>query len=360
VACMSRCTTEPIHTYAIGFDDPSFDERSYARMVASQYATRHQEVIVTASDVRDMLPGYLSFIDEPYADGSAIPTYYVSQLAARDVVVVLSGEGGDEAFGGYETYTAFKAARLARRVPGWIRHQLVAPIVQRLPVSHSKLSLEFRLKRFLGGLDVPPAEAHLWWRIVLTEAEKMSLYSPSVLERFDAQPAVRHFNETLAEFRNSDILAGLMQLDTQVFLPDDLMIKNDRMTMAHSLEARVPMTDLDLTGFLRTVPSSMKIPGLRKKHLLRAAMMDRLPDSVLNKKKVGLEMPYSRWLKHELRDLLSTYLSRERLACSGLFRPEAVQALVDEHIHERRDNGRALWGLLNYMMWLEVCDVGSC
>lgn len=360
VACMSGYTTEPIHTYAIGFEDPSFDERSYARMVASQYATRHQEVVVSAEDVRNMLPGYLAYLDEPYADGSAIPTYYVSQLAARDVVVLLSGEGGDEVFGGYETYTAFKAAGMARRVPRWIRHRLVAPLVQRLPVSHSKLSLEFRLKRFLGGLDLPPAEAHLWWRLVLSEAEKMTLYAPSVLERFDPQPAIRHFNDTLGGFRGNDLLADLMQLDSQIFLPDDLMVKNDRMTMAHSLEARVPMLDLDLTGFLRTVPSRLKIRGLSKKQLLRAAMADRLPPQVLNKKKVGLEMPYSRWLKYELRDLVSTYLSPERLTASGLFQPWAVQALVDEHMDQRRDNGRALWGLLNYMMWLEMYEVRAC
>jgi asparagine synthase (glutamine-hydrolysing) len=119
------------------------------------------------------------------------------------------------------------------------------------------------------------------------------------------------------------------------------------------------MTDLDLTGFLRTVPSRLKIPGMRKKHLLRSAMAERLPRAVLDKKKVGLEMPYSRWLKHDLRDVLERYLSTDRLADSGLFRPEGVRALVDEHIENRRDNGRALWGLLNYMMWLEVYEVRS-
>jgi asparagine synthase (glutamine-hydrolysing) len=359
VACMARCTSEPIHTYAIGFEDSSFDERSYARQVADRYGTQHKEVVITADRVRAMLPGYLRYIDEPYADGSAIPTYYVSQLAAQDVVVVLSGEGGDEVFGGYETYTAYKAAAMARRAPAWIRRRLVEPLIQRLPVSHSKLSLEFRLKRFMGGLDVPPAEAHLWWRIVLTESEKLALYSPSVLDRLHVEPAARYFNDAFADFRGDDILARLMELDTQVFLPDDLMIKNDRMTMAHSLEARVPMTDLDLVGFLQALPSNMKIPGLRKKHLLRGAMADRLPQAVLNKKKVGLEMPYSRWLKHELSDLVTCYFSTARVADTGLFRPEALQALVDEHMIGKRDNGRALWGLLNYLMWFESYGVSS-
>ncbi|MFN0074399.1 MAG: asparagine synthase (glutamine-hydrolyzing) [Chloroflexota bacterium] len=357
VACMTPHTREPIHTYAIGFNDRSFDERSAARTVAAHFQTRHREVVITADIVRTLLPIYLRSIDEPYADGSAIPTYVVSELAAQDVVVLLSGEGGDEVFGGYDTYTAYKVAEWARRVPRWLRQRLATPLIQRLPVSHSKLSLEFRLKRFLGGLDLPPAQAHLWWRIVLTEAEKTALYSPRVLQELQPEPSALHIQRALELSPGADPLAGLMLADTLVFLPDDLMVKNDRMTMAHSLEARVPMTDLDLTGFLRTVPSHLKMPGLTKKNLLRGAMAGQLPPAVLNKKKMGLEMPYSRWLKHELRDVLLRYCSRERVEATGLFRATAVQLLVDEHLNGARDNGRALWGLVNYMLWHELYSV---
>src|SRR4029453_3381464 len=195
VGLMQRCVSEPIHTYSVGFEDPSFNELPYARMVAQMFNTIHREVIVTPDLVREMLPKYLTYIDEPYADGSAIPTYYVCQLAKDDVVVVLSGEGGDEIFAGYETYAAYKVSRRFARVPRWIRRSLVAPLVNALPVSHRKLSLEFKLKRFIGGQDLSPAEAHLWWRIVLTEAQKRSSYTPEVLERLDPQPSDRHFKE---------------------------------------------------------------------------------------------------------------------------------------------------------------------
>ena len=221
--------------------------------MARHFGTLHRDVVVTPDRAREIIPSYLRFIDEPYADGSAIPTWWVSNLAKEDVVVLLSGEGGDEAFAGYDTYAAFKAARWARRLPRWLRDGLVAPLVAALPVSHEKLSLEFRLKRFLGGLDLPPADAHLWWRIVLTESQKRSLYSPETLAAFTPEAPERHFREVFGR-APGDVLNRLLHVDSAVFLPDDLMVKNDRMTMAHSLEARVPFTDPRLTEFLAGVP----------------------------------------------------------------------------------------------------------
>jgi len=306
---------------------------------------------VTSGMVRDMLIRHIGYIDEPYADGSAIPTYFVCERAKGEVVVVLSGEGGDEIFAGYETHAAYKASRWFGMVPGAIRHGLIAPLVRSLPVSHKKLSLEFKMKRFLGGQDLPPHEAHLWWRIVLTEAEKLALYARGVAERIVLEDPRRHFAEPYARCRAKDTLNRLLYVDSSVFLPDDLMIKNDRMSMAHSLEARVPMTDPDLAEYLSRVPARLKLPGLRKKHLMRKAMEGILPPAILNKKKVGLELPYSRWFRSELRPVLADYLGPERIRCTKLFRPEAVGALVNEHVEGRRDHGRALWGLLNFMIW---------
>jgi len=361
VALMRRHVTGPLRTYSVGFEDHSFNELPWARIVADRFAVEAREILVTPALVREMLPAYLRYIDEPYADGSAIPTYYVCQLAKGEVVVLLSGEGGDEAFAGYETYAAFKASQWFRHVPRVVRQGLIRPIVQQLPVSHRKLSLEFKLKRFLGGQDLPPAQAHLWWRVVLSEAQKLELYTPAVRERLaDAAPPDRYFSEAFDRPGPRDTLARLMRIDASVFLPDDLMIKNDRMSMAHSLEARVPFTDPELTEFMSTVPSRLKLPGLRKKHVLRRALSGLLPQEILDKKKVGLEMPYSRWFRTELKDLVDTYLGRARIEASGLFQPAAVQRLIDDHQAGRVDHGRALWGLLNYMMWLDLYgpDVG--
>lgn len=354
VALMHRRKSEPIRTYSIGFEDSSFNELPYARIVANRFGTIHREVIVTPQMVRDLLLKYLSYIDEPYGDGSAIPTYYVCQLAKDDVVVVLSGEGGDELFAGYETYTAYKMSRWFKLVPSWIRRAFIAPLINSLPVSDKKLSLEFKLKRFLGGQHLSPAQAHLWWRIVLTESQKLNLYTPKVIEQIVPEASERYFIEAFGRLGVNDVLSRLMYIDSSVFLPDDLMIKNDRMSMAHSLEARVPMTDPELTEFMSRVPSRMKLSRLRKKHIMRCAMKGILPPAILNKKKVGLEIPYSRWLRNELKDLMITYLGPIHIGDTGLFRPETVVALIEDHLAGRYDHGRALWGLLNYMIWLEL------
>ena len=351
VALMKRHTAEPIHTYSVGFEDASFNELPYARMVAKQFGTEAREVVVTAGMVRKLLTRAMDFLDEPYADGSAIPTYFVCERAKGEVVVVLSGEGGDEIFAGYETHAAYKASRLFARVPRAIRRGVIAPVVHALPVSHKKLSLEFKMKRFLGGQDLPPQAAHLWWRIVLTDAQKHSLYAPGVAERIALEAPLRHFDEAYTRCRAKDTLNRLLCVDSSVFLPDDLMIKNDRMSMAHSLEARVPMTDPDLAEYMSRVPARLKLPGMRKKHIMRKAMEGVLPPAILDKKKVGLEMPYSRWFRSELRDVVDDYLGPERVASTRLFRPEVVSALVKEHMEARRDHGRALWGLLQFMIW---------
>ncbi|MEZ4706694.1 MAG: asparagine synthase C-terminal domain-containing protein [Caldilineaceae bacterium] len=314
----------------------------------------HQQIVVTPQMVQDLLPKYLSYIDEPYGDGSAIPTYYVCQLARHDVKVVLSGEGGDEVFAGYDTYSAYLAAKWFRRIPYWIRTELIAPLINRLPVSENKLSVEFKLKRFLGGQDLPPAHAHLWWRIVLTEPQKLALYSPEFIKDVDLDPSVRFFVDAYQRQTTSDPLARLMYIDSAVFLPDDLMIKNDRMSMAHSLEARVPMTDLDLTQFMAQVPTEIKMRHMSKKHVMRHAMKNLLPSTILNRKKIGFEMPYSRWFKYELKEILLTYLDPCRLRNDGIFQPHVITRFIDEHLSNRYDHGRILWGLLNYMMWLDL------
>ena len=351
VALMDDHVDEPIHTYSVGFEDQSFNELPYARIVAEEFKTVHREVIITADMVKDLLPKYLTYIDEPYGDGSAIPTFYVSELAKDEVVVVLSGEGGDEAFAGYDTHAAYNIYKWCRKIPAFVRNGIIAPLANMLPVSDKKLSFEFKLKRFLGGLDLTPEHAHLWWRIVLSEEQKSGLYAKAADNHTPFKPSVRHFEKAYERSNAADTLSKLMYIDSTVFLPDDLMIKNDRMTMAHSLEARVPFTDPELTGFLASVPPHLKMKGGKKKNIMRLAMEDKLPDSILNKKKVGLEMPYSKWLKNELRDLMLEYLGPDNIRKTGIFRPEPVQALIDDHVAGRRDNGRALWGLLNYMMW---------
>ncbi|MFP5275323.1 asparagine synthase (glutamine-hydrolyzing) [Coleofasciculus sp.] len=341
------------HTFSISFDDSSFDESSYAWMVARHVGTKHHEVLVTPDKVKNLLSTYLSYIDEPYADGSAIPTYLLAECAQEHVKVLLSGEGGDEFFTGYDTHAAYKVRQVYRWIPPLLRQKMIRPCVEMLPVSHDKLSFDFKAKRFVHGAELDIPNSHFYWRMVLSEdAKKSVLCQLSQFTDFppSAQLFVNAYNSCLAE----DELNRLLYVDYSYHLPDDLMIKNDRMTMAHSLEARVPFTDTLLVNFLATVPVALKLKGMQKKHLLRSALDDLLPKAVLNKRKVGLEMPYSRWLITELRGIVETVLSPSKLNSTGLFNAKAITKIWEEHQSRSIDHGRFLWGLLNYMLWYEI------
>jgi len=340
------------HTFSLGFEDDSFDESAYARTVARHLHTQHHEILVTPARVRELLPRYLCYIDEPYADGSAIPTYLLAECAKDYVTVLLSGEGGDEFFSGYDTHLAYKMRRLYRMVPGFVRRGVIAPLVDLLPVSDKKLSFEFKAKRFVRGAEMDTPTSHFAWRAVLSEEVKRQVLREP--ERFSFPPSVTYFQQAYAHCKAADELNRLLYVDFSFHLPDDLMIKNDRMTMAHSLEARVPYTDNDLVDFLATVPVGLKLKGMRKKHLLRSALRGMLPPVILNKKKVGLEMPYSRWLREDFRDLSEHYFSPAHLERTGLFAAEGVGSLWEQHLAKRADHGRFLWGLLNFLLWHEL------
>lgn len=340
------------HTFSLAFDDDSYDESGYARVVAEHLHTCHHEILVTPTRVRELLPRYLCYIDEPYADGSAIPTYLLAECAQEYVTVLLSGEGGDEFFSGYDTHLAYKMRRWYRILPKALRQGIIGPLVNRLPVSDKKLSFDFKAKRFVWGAEMDTPTSHFAWRAVLSEEGKRQVLREP--ERFAFPPSVTFFQEAYLRCRAADELNRLLYVDFSFHLPDDLMIKNDRMTMAHSLEARVPYTDNELVGFLATVPVGLKLKGTRKKHLLRSALRGLLPPVILNKKKVGLEMPYSRWLREEFRDLSEHYFAPGHLDSTGFFAAQGVRRLWEEHLARRADHGRFLWGLLNFLLWHEA------
>lgn len=334
------------HTFSLRFGDPSFDESRYAEMVASWIGTSHHVIDVEPGVVADLLPVHMSFIDEPYADGSAIPTFLLAREAKNHVTVLLSGEGGDEFFGGYDTHAAMKIRKAYRRVPEFLRKGLVRPLAHSLPVSHRKLSFDFKARRFADGAELDVPGSHFHWRVVLTEEAKRSVFAGG-----EGYLPSDSFFRQVYDAASGDDLARILKIDASFHLPDDLMIKNDRMTMAHSIEARVPFTDLGLVDFLARVPSGVKLPGLRKKHLLRTAMRGYLPEAVVRKKKVGLEMPYSSWMRKELRPVVEEELGESALGDCALLKPSGVRSLWEDHLAMRADNGRALWGLLNYMIW---------
>jgi asparagine synthase (glutamine-hydrolysing) len=349
VALMREVSSDPIKTFSIGFEEQSYNELPYARLVARHFETEHHEFVVKP-DAVDLVPKLVRFFDEPFADSSAIPCYYLSELARRHVTVALGGDGGDEVFAGYETYTAWKLASMYRRLSGPL-HALLPGLVARLPVSHRKISFDYKAKRFIQGALLPPERGHYAWKEVFSDDMKERLYAGNGHARYE--DPFRVFEREFAACPGAATLSRLQYVDLRVYLPDDILVKVDRTSMAHSLEARVPLLDHKLVEFASTIPPELHLKGLCKKYLLKRVMAHRLPRKILNRKKGGFNVPIAGWLRHELHDYVRDVLSEKRLREQGFFEPQAVQQLVRDHVELKADYSRNLWGLLIFALWHE-------
>jgi asparagine synthase (glutamine-hydrolysing) len=342
-ALAARESPYRISTFSIGFEERSFNELELARTVANRYSTDHHELVVRP-DAVDLLPKLAEAFDEPFADSSALPTYLVSQLAAGHVKVALSGEGGDELFGGYYTYVA---DTLAPRV-GWLA-AAARPLVERLPSSSGKASLEYKAKRFTRAAHLPALERHHAWKETFSPDARAALLDG---RRAELDP-LDLYRARYAETEGADELARLQDVDTGIYLVDDLLVKTDRASMAHSLEARVPFCDAVVAELALALPRSMRVRGLAKKRLLRKAVAPLLPDEIVRGRKQGFSIPAAAWLRGELEPFARDVLSAETVRRQGFFRPEAVTALIERHVARREDLSRQIWGLLAFTLWFE-------
>ena len=333
---------EPVRTFSIGFEEQSFDELAGARAVAERYGTRHRELVLRP-DAALLLPALADAFDEPFADSSALPTYLVSRLAAEDVKVALSGEGGDELFGGYYTYVA---DLLAERVGGAAR--AVRPLVDLLPASTRRTSLDYRAKRFARAAHLPPLERHHGWKEIFAPDVRAELTG-----RIHAWDPVSLYRDRFAETAGHDLLTRLQDVDFGVYLVDDLLVKTDRASMAWSLETRVPFMDPVVTDFAFSLPARHKVRRLQKKRLLRKAVEPLLPREVVHGRKRGFSIPAAAWLRGELEPFARETLSADRLRRQGFLQPTAVTRVLDAHVAGREDLSRQLWGLLAFTLWYE-------
>jgi asparagine synthase (glutamine-hydrolysing) len=341
-ALAAQETPEPVHTFTIGFAERTFDERADARLVADRYGTEHHELLVRP-EPELLLLALAEAFDEPFADSSALPTYLVSQLAAEHVKVALSGEGGDELFGGYYTYAAdLMADHLAPLA------RLARPLVEALPASTRKASLDYKAKRFVRAAHLPPLERHHGWKEIFSADARAELTG-----RRDAFDPVDVLRVRYDETEGAPELARLQDVDFGIYLVDDLLVKTDRASMAHSLEARVPFLDPLVTNLAFALPTRLKVRGLAKKVLLRKAVEPLVPPQVVHGRKRGFSIPSAAWLRGELEPFARETLSAGNLRRQGLFRPEPVTRLLDEHVAGREDWSRQLWGLLAFTLWYE-------
>ncbi len=336
-------SAEPVRTFSIGFEESSFDELERARLIAERYRTDHHELVLRP-DAAELLPNLVEAFDEPFGDSSAVPTYLVSKLAAGEVKVALSGEGGDELFGGYYTYVA---DLLAPRVAPLTA--LAGPLIEALPSSDSKVSLEYKAKRFVRGARLPALERHHAWKEIFPAPMRASLLG----ERGGAWDPVDLLRDRYVETDGAEPLARLQDLDLGIYLVDDLLVKTDRSSMAHSLELRVPFLDQRVAEFALGLATPLKVRGFAKKRLLRRALAPLLPKEIIRGPKQGFSIPLAAWLRGPLEPFARETLSPATLARQGCLDPAIVTPMLDRHCSGEEDLSRQLWGLMSFTLWFD-------
>ncbi len=353
VALMSEASSQPVNSFSIGFADGTYNELPYAREVASLFGTRHRER--TASpDLAAMFDRLVVHLDEPFADTSLFPTFSVSELAREHVKVVLSGDGGDELFGGYDAY---QAQALSAKL-GWMGDALMpalAGVASALPPTEKKKGLVNKVKRFSAGAATAPADlGHYRWMVYLSARDKARLYKSGLRDALGANDVYAPVRDALGRFGQDDVLNRQLYADLSLYLADDILVKVDRMSMATSLETRAPFLDADLMELAFSMPGHLKIRNGERKWILKQAMHDVLPDSILNRRKEGFSIPMKNWLRRELQPLMRELLSPDRVQRRGLFDPAAVSALMDAHTAGTENYAHTLFPLMVFERWAEA------
>jgi asparagine synthase (glutamine-hydrolysing) len=338
-----------LKTFSISFRGHSFDETDYIRQVAAQYGTEHEQLDLNPDqDLAGAIEKFAYYSDEPSADAGALPVWFLSRLTKSSATVALSGEGADELFGGYLTQRASLLARRFRRLPR-PAFQLALYAARRWPVSDEKIGFDYKLKRFLEGCQMPAMRAHVYWGGTFSDSEKQRLVKPvlpgalaATLDQFAA----------LGQTQGED-LSTYLGFDQRYYLPDDILTKSDRMSMAHALEVRPPFLDHRIVEFANSLPAHLKIDGSRQKVLLKTLMRGKLPPEILTRKKIGFDIPAHEWFRGPLRPLLREAIDYARTEHAGFFRMVEIEALVRAHLERRVNVGYHLWGLMILFFWMK-------
>jgi asparagine synthase (glutamine-hydrolysing) len=355
VGIMSQLLQEPVRTFTIGWvEDLSFDERPYAAMAARQFKTDHTEFTVKA-DAIALMESLLWHHEQPYGDSSAIPTYLVSQLAKQQVTVVLNGDGGDEVFAGYDR---FLGALVAARVPRWLT-PIGRAVARWLPSNHGYYSVQRRVERFFDDTGASVQDRFLCWVSFFSLLTLMPLLRRDLAAQVDVEQLQAGFTRWYAEPNALPLLHRLLNVNFMSYLPDDLHVKMDRMSMAHALETRSPMLDTAVVEFVASLPPEMKIQGTQMKYVLKLACRELLPPALRKRKKHGFSVPLAHWFRHQLRSYVEETLlspgARVREYCDQ----ERIRVLFQEHVDGIRQHHYRLWVLLTLEIWLRMFADGA-
>ena len=347
-----RASSEAVKTFSISFAESSFDESQYARAVAKFLGTDHHEERLSANLAANLVGEIGSWMDEPFSDPSLVPTYLLSRFTRKHVTVALGGDGGDELFAGYPMYRGHRWAENYARVPRLLRAGLIEPLIGLLPVKTKNLSFDYKATRFVAGTKYDRVARHHVWFGSFSPDEQESLLTPEVRRASDAD-IYREARAMLAECDSSDVVEQMQSLDTQLYLAEDILTKVDRASMAVSLEVRAPFLDARVAEFAASLPPGYKLRGAKTKYILKRAIEELLPPFVTRRGKKGFGVPVAEWLKGKLRPLARDLLSPERVRKAGVFNPEYVAKLQDEHERGVANHRKLLWTLLMFELWHE-------
>ncbi len=358
VALMSQYSDRPIKTFSIGFQEKEFNELPYARLVAQQYGTEHHEFIVEPNAV-EVLPKLVWHFDEPFGDFSAIPSFYLAEVTSQHVKVALNGDGGDESFVGYERYLGYKLVRYYRNLPATMRERVLGPLFDRLhraAVEQTKFPAQFRSLlrriRLLNELSLEKQEYQYARTLtIFQEQRKLELLTDGLREQLVNLNSLEYMLQYFRADNAGHFTDQMLFSDVMTYLPGDLLVKMDRMTMAHSLEGRSPFLDHQLMELMATVSPHTKARGIRLKVLLKKIAKNWLPPEILSRKKQGFGVPLGQWFRHELREMLHDTLSPSLLVRDGIFREAGLQRILQEHQRGQFDHRHRIWLLLNLEIW---------
>ena len=347
-----RTSTEAVKTFSISFAESSFDESAYARGVAKFLGTDHHEERLSANLAANLVSEIGAWMDEPFSDPSLVPTYLLSRFTRKHVTVALGGDGGDELFAGYPMYAGHYWAEIYKRIPHAMRTGIVEPLVRLLPVKTKNLSLDYKALRFVTGAKYDLVARHHVWFGSFTPEEQQQLLTKEAIAETD-QDIYRQAREMMNECGQDDVVKSMQDLDTRLYLAEDILTKVDRASMAVSLEVRAPFLDPRVAEFAASLPSSYKLHRQTTKYILKKAVDDMLPRFVTRRPKKGFGVPVAEWLKFKLRPLARDLLSPERVRRAGVFNPEFVSRLQDEHERGIANHRKLLWTLLMFELWHE-------
>ncbi len=352
VAAFAAKAKDQLQCFSIGFEEPSFDESKYAKQVATSLGIQHHLRIFNAQEMLRLVPKLAQILDEPLADPSILPLYALSRFASERIKVVLSGDGGDELFAGYQTFQAHKLMSYYEALPIFAK-DIVKQIASHLPVSHGYLSADYKIKQFLKGDGVSPETRFFVWRGAFNPAEKNELLHPDIRRELGQYNCYEDIDRYIQASGLTIELERLLYLSMKLYLQDNNLVTVDRASMANGLEVRCPLLDKDLVEFVCGLPVKYKLNGFKTKHLLKRAAAGLLPRKIIYRQKKGFGIPLAQWLTTDLKEFMLDYLSEDRIRTQGIFHYPYVKQLIDQQLARTNDHREALWTLLVFQLWHE-------